>query len=126
MAQAWAVGDLGGIKASYSEQRFESCIQSMPSFAALFQRAVNNSLGAANAALAKPGKTVMAVPLGALLRKGGLLDRLMRRRSDGRGAGNLIFGSLTPSEKPFLPKQCPGGPMASGLENGLGPHRDRA
>jgi uncharacterized protein YbaP (TraB family) len=76
MAQAWAVGDLDGIKGNYSEQRFESCIQSMPSFSAMFQRAVNDSLGAANAALAKPGKTVMAVPLGALLRKGGLLDRL--------------------------------------------------
>lgn len=76
MAQAWAAGDLDGMKSGFSEQRFESCIQSMPSFAALFQRAVNDSLGAANAALAKPGKTMMAVPLGALLRKGGLLDRL--------------------------------------------------
>jgi hypothetical protein len=76
MAQAWAAGDLEGIKGNYSEQRFESCIPSTPSFAALFQRAVNDSLGAANAALARPGKTVMAVPLGALLRKGGLLDRL--------------------------------------------------
>ncbi len=75
-AQAWAAGDLGGIKANYSEQRFESCIQAVPTAAALFQRAVNDSLGAANAALAQPGKTVMAVPLGALLRKDGLLDRL--------------------------------------------------
>lgn len=76
MAQAWAVGDLDGIKANYSEQRFESCIQSTPSFAALFQRAVNDSIAAVNGALAKPGKNVMAVSVGALLKRGGLLDRL--------------------------------------------------
>jgi uncharacterized protein YbaP (TraB family) len=75
-AQAWAVGDLDGIRANYSEQRFESCIQSMPSSAALFQRAVNDSVAALNGALAKPGKTVMAVSIGALFRRGGLLDRL--------------------------------------------------
>lgn len=75
-AEAWAVGDLDGIKANYSEDRFESCIQSMPSFAALFTRAVNDSAAAANAALNKKGKSVMVVSIGVLLRKGGILDRL--------------------------------------------------
>ena len=75
-AEAWAVGNLDGIKANYSEDRFESCIQSMPSFAALFTRAVNDSAAAADAALNKKGKSVMVVSIGVLLRKGGILDRL--------------------------------------------------
>src|SRR5205814_10497510 len=75
-AEAWAIGDLDGVKANYSETRFESCIQSMPSFAALFDRAVRDSAAAANAALRRKGKTVMLVSMGELLRKGGLLDRL--------------------------------------------------
>ncbi len=75
-AEAWAVGDLDGVRTNFSEVRFESCIQSMPSFAALFDRAVNDSFNAANAALSKPGKTVMVAPMGALLRQNGILDRL--------------------------------------------------
>jgi uncharacterized protein YbaP (TraB family) len=75
-AQAWATGDLAGIKANSSDDRFESCIQALPNIAALFQRSVNDSLAAANAALAKPGKTVMVVSMGQLLRRGGILDRL--------------------------------------------------
>jgi uncharacterized protein YbaP (TraB family) len=75
-AQAWARGDLDGIEANYSEQRFESCIQAVPSFAALFKRAVDDSVAGVNAALAKPGTTVMVVSIGALLRQNGLLERL--------------------------------------------------
>ena len=75
-AKAWASGDLAGIKANYSERRFESCIQSVPSVAALFQRAVNDSVKAVDTALAQPGKTVMAASIGPLLRQNGILDRL--------------------------------------------------
>jgi hypothetical protein len=79
-AQAWAKGDLDGIKANYSDQRFESCIQSLPTFAALFQRAVNDSVNALHTALTKPGKTVMLVSMGALLRQHGLLEKLEAER----------------------------------------------
>lgn len=75
-AKAWASGDLAGIKANYSEQRFESCIQSVPSVAALFQRAVNDSVKAVDTVLAQHGKTVMAASIGSLLRQNGILDRL--------------------------------------------------
>jgi len=75
-AQAWAKGDLDAIEANYSEQRFESCIQAVPGIAALFKRAVDDSVTAVNAALAKPGKTVMVVSIGALLRQNGVLERL--------------------------------------------------
>ena len=75
-AKAWSSGDLAGIKANYSEQRFESCIQSVPSVAALFQRAVNDSVKAVDTALVQHGKTVMAASIGSLLRQNGILERL--------------------------------------------------
>jgi TraB/PrgY/gumN family len=75
-AQAWAKGNLAGIEANYSERRFESCIQAVPSFEGLFKRAVNDSMNALNASLEKPGTTVMVVSLGELLRDNGLLDKL--------------------------------------------------
>lgn len=75
-ADAWAVGDLDGVKANFAEQRFESCVQALPSVSALFARAVNDSLAAANGALNRAGKTVMVLSMGALLRQNGVLDRL--------------------------------------------------
>lgn len=75
-AQAWAKGDLDGIKANFSEERFASCIQAVPGLRALFERAVNDSIAAIDGALAQPGKTVMLISIGPLLRKGGVLDRI--------------------------------------------------
>lgn len=75
-AEAWAVGDLDRIEANYSEERFESCIQAMPSLGALIARAVNDSAAAVNGALNAPGRTMMLVSFGTLLRRNGLLDRL--------------------------------------------------
>ena len=48
----------------------------MPGVSVLFQRAVNDSVAAVNNALTKPGKAVMIVSFGALLKKDGILDRL--------------------------------------------------
>lgn len=75
-AQAWAAGDLDVLKTNWLEQRFQSCIQVVPGVSVLFQRAVRDSVAAVNAALGKPGKTVMLVSFGALLKKDGVLDRL--------------------------------------------------
>ena len=75
-AQAWAKGDLDGVEAHYSDRRFEACVDAMPDLSALFRRAVDDSMSALNRALEKPGKTVMAVSLGTLLRQDGLLDRI--------------------------------------------------
>jgi hypothetical protein len=75
-AQAWAVGDLDTLKANWSDQRFQSCIQLVPGVSVLFQRAVHDSVAAVNAALTKPGKTVMIASFGALLKKDGVLDSL--------------------------------------------------
>ncbi|HVV66152.1 MAG TPA: TraB/GumN family protein [Rhizomicrobium sp.] len=75
-AEAWAKGDLPALETYFSEQRFESCIEALPSFAALAARSANDSLSAVRASLAKPGKTVIALSVGALLRRNGVLDRL--------------------------------------------------
>jgi uncharacterized protein YbaP (TraB family) len=75
-ADAWATGDLDGVRANFAEVRFESCVQALPSIAALFQRAVNDSAKAADGALSRPGKTVMVASMGTLLRQNGLLDHL--------------------------------------------------
>jgi hypothetical protein len=79
-AHAWATGDLAALKATFSEQRFESCVQSLPSFAALVERSVSDSVKSIREGLARPGKTVVAVSVGTLLRRNGILDRL---ESDG-------------------------------------------
>ena len=75
-AEAWAIGDLDTLKANWSEQRFQRCIQLVPGVAVLFQRAVHDSVTAVNTALTQPGKTVMLVSFDALLKKDGILDRL--------------------------------------------------
>ncbi|MBI3676818.1 MAG: TraB/GumN family protein [Proteobacteria bacterium] len=75
-AEAWAIGDLEGIKANYSEVRLERCLQAVPSAATLWNRAVADSVNAIVAALDKPGTTLAVVNVGALLRKNGVLDRL--------------------------------------------------
>lgn len=75
-AEAWAIGDLAAIKANYSEERFQSCIQAVPGAAALYERAVRDSMNAIDGALATPGKTVMLVGIGVILKKGGIADRL--------------------------------------------------
>lgn len=75
-ARAWAAGDLGALKAAFSEQRFESCIQALPSFAALARRSVDDSLKAVEGALGHPGHSLIAISVGTLLRKGGIIDRL--------------------------------------------------
>jgi uncharacterized protein YbaP (TraB family) len=75
-AEAWAAGNLDMLKANWSEQRFQSCIELVPGASVLFQRAVHDSVAAVKTALTKPGKTVMIVSFGALLRKDGILDSL--------------------------------------------------
>lgn len=75
-AGAWANGDLDGIKAAYSEERFQSCIQAVPGASDLFARAVRDTLNAVHAALAEPGKTVIVMGLPTILKRGGLVDKL--------------------------------------------------
>ena len=75
-AEAWAVGDLEGMKANYSEATVFGCLQAVPKFATLWARSVDDVTKAVDAALDGGGKTVMVASLGVLLRKDGILDRL--------------------------------------------------
>jgi hypothetical protein len=75
-ARAWAVGDLAGMKANYSEVTILGCLQAVPKFATLWARSVDDVTKAVDAALDGGGKTVMVASLGELLRHDGILDRL--------------------------------------------------
>jgi uncharacterized protein YbaP (TraB family) len=75
-AEAWATGDLDGIKAHYSEPHALDCLGQSQSFSKLWQRSVNDTVGAVNNALKRPGKTVVEINIGELLRKNGVLERL--------------------------------------------------
>jgi uncharacterized protein YbaP (TraB family) len=75
-AEAWATGDLKGIKAHYSPSALEQCAQRSNSFSKLDQRGIADSLAAIDEALSKPGKTVMLVDIGSLLRNTGVAEKL--------------------------------------------------
>jgi hypothetical protein len=75
-ARAWAVGDLAGVKANYSEAKLYDCFAQTKTFASVTSRAAADSLNAVHEALATPGKSLIVMSMGALLRKDGLLDRL--------------------------------------------------
>jgi hypothetical protein len=75
-AQAWADGDLDGIKAHYSEPRAIDCLSQSSSFSRMWEESVADSVAAIDAALAQPGKTVVVISVGELLRKNGVIDRL--------------------------------------------------
>jgi hypothetical protein len=75
-AQAWAVGDLRGVEANYSETKLDSCLQQNNAYAVLREKAIGDMVKAIVGALNRPGKTFAVMPMGILLRKGGVLERL--------------------------------------------------
>jgi uncharacterized protein YbaP (TraB family) len=78
-ARAWAVGNLAGVKAHYSEIKLYECFRHTKSFAADWEHVIDDGLVAVQSALAKPGKSLIVIGIGPLLRKNGLLDRLQER-----------------------------------------------
>jgi hypothetical protein len=75
-AQAWATGDLEGIKAHYSEIRLDACLQQSRAYSVLRDREVGDIAEAIASALEKSGKSLAVIPMGIWLRKGGVLERL--------------------------------------------------
>ena len=75
-AQAWAVGNLEGIKANYSETKLDACMQQNNAYSVLREKATGDMANAIAGALKKPGKSFAVIPMGIWLRKGGVLDRL--------------------------------------------------
>jgi TraB/PrgY/gumN family len=86
-AEAWAVGDLDGIKAHYSEIRLDDCLQQNGTYAALRETAIRDEANAIVQALAKPGKTIAVMPMGFFLRKGGVIERLQAAGLTVQGPG---------------------------------------
>ena len=76
-ARAWAVGDIRTVKANYSEWRLGTCIMAaVQKFSDIDGRNVSEYVSAIDAALDKPGKTIVVINMGPLLRKNGVLERL--------------------------------------------------
>ena len=75
-AHAWAVGDVAGIKANYSEEKLYQCMEQTRAFADDRERSIADTVAVIKGALAKPGHTVVVVGIGIFLRKNGVADRL--------------------------------------------------
>jgi uncharacterized protein YbaP (TraB family) len=75
-ARAWSTGDVAGMKAHYSEIKLYSCFEQTESFAQDRVRVVSDAANAVHESVTKPGKSLIVVGMGYLLRKDGLLDRL--------------------------------------------------
>ncbi len=75
-ARAWADGDLRAVRANYHGALFEKCILAAPSLQAVLDKGVAEGIAAVDAALARPGKTVVVTDLSFLLQANGLLDQL--------------------------------------------------
>jgi hypothetical protein len=80
-AQAWAIGDVRGVKANYTQSRLFDCITgAVGRIADISARGAADYTAAIDAALDKPGKTIAVMNVAQLLRKGGVLERLKRTR----------------------------------------------
>ena len=79
-ARAWAVGDIKTVKAHYSEWRLGNCvIGAVQKFSDIDGRNIAEYVSATDAALNKPGKTIVVIHMGPLLRKNGVLEGLQAR-----------------------------------------------
>jgi len=75
-AEAWAAGDVKSVKAHYTEPNLEHCAMQSGKFSQLDERGIADSLAAIDEALSKPGKTIMLVDIGSLLRNTGVVEKL--------------------------------------------------
>jgi len=81
-AQAWAVGDIRGVKANYTQSRLFDCMTAaVGRIADLSARGASDYAAAIDRALDKPGKTIAVMNIAQLLRKGGVLERLKAQRA---------------------------------------------
>lgn len=79
-AQGWAVGDVEAVRAHYAESELENCLaRHNAHFDKLEQRSVNDAMAALEKALATPGKSVMLISIGDLLRQQGIVAALVAR-----------------------------------------------
>lgn len=79
LVAAWVVGDVKAIKAHYTSRPFWNCARATANFNKLYERAVSDYLKAIDEALAKPGKSVLVMDIGPLLRQSGVVEKLHAR-----------------------------------------------
>jgi uncharacterized protein YbaP (TraB family) len=77
VAEAWAAGDIAGIKAHYFGSSIGECLSNAIDVERVQEQTANEVMAAINDALTKPGKTVMLVDIGTLLRQRGVIERLL-------------------------------------------------
>ncbi|MGD0142341.1 MAG: TraB/GumN family protein [Rhizomicrobium sp.] len=76
-ADAWAIGNVAGVKTHYSESNVFECLLALaPVASELEKRSIADTVGAIEAALGEGGRTIAVVGIGQLLRKNGVLERL--------------------------------------------------
>jgi len=76
-ANAWALGDVAGMMANWSPSHYYECLVRLsPHATALDARAITDTVARINEALTDGGRSIAVVPVGVLLRQGGVLDRL--------------------------------------------------
>ena len=79
-ARAWASGDFKTVKAHYAEYHTMDCITaSLQSAAGINEYQVATYVSAVDEALTKPGKTIVTIGIGPLLRDNGVLARLVKQ-----------------------------------------------
>ncbi len=79
---AWANADLLTARANSPSSATLACLEGASSTRAMLDRATDDTVSAIDAALSKPGKSVIAVPLSVLLRPDGALERLKAKGDD--------------------------------------------
>jgi uncharacterized protein YbaP (TraB family) len=88
-ARAWAVGDIATVKQHYAESRLYDCvIAAVQSVANFNERQITDYTNAIDTALNQPGKTIVAIGIGPLLRQNGVLQRLKARHIAIEGPGD--------------------------------------
>jgi uncharacterized protein YbaP (TraB family) len=79
-SRAWAVGDIQGLKANFGESRLYNCVaQAVRAIGDIDAHNSAATVTAIDTALNQPGKTIVVIGLGLLLRKGGVLEQLEAR-----------------------------------------------
>ncbi len=75
-AQAWAVGDLQGVRANTSASLLDGCLLQLPTVQSVVEQGTRDAVQTIDGALARPGRSVAVIDLTFLLRRNGVLDRL--------------------------------------------------
>jgi uncharacterized protein YbaP (TraB family) len=75
-AEAWAFGDLRGVRANTSAPLLDKCLLQLPSVQSLVEKGTQEAVTSIDKALGRPGHSVAVIDLTFLLRPNGVLDRL--------------------------------------------------